>query len=74
MIQSKCSGHITLIFSIHDSSLLPRAQGSRGVGICLEDGVRVELVHAGKSLRIQMQGPVMGNQLTFLPSIQRQVN
>ena len=48
VIQSKCAGHITLIFSIHDSSLLPRAQGSRGVGICLEDGVRVELVHTGK--------------------------
>ena len=48
VIQSKCPGHITLIFSIHDGSLLPRAQGSRGVGICLEDGVRVELDHTGK--------------------------
>ena len=36
-----CGGHVTLIFTIEDSDLDPVNQGSRGVGICLEDGVEV---------------------------------
>lgn len=47
MISSHCPGHITLIFSIHDSSLLPRGQGSRGVGLCVNHGVRVDLKSLG---------------------------
>ena len=35
-------GHITLLFSIHDDELLPRRQGSRGAGLCLDAGVRVQ--------------------------------
>ncbi|DAC14659.1 MAG TPA: hypothetical protein D7H86_02530 [Candidatus Poseidoniales archaeon] len=34
-------GHVTLLFSIRDQSLLPRRQGSTGAGICLEEGVKV---------------------------------
>tara|TARA_B100001094_G_scaffold128394_1_gene124446 strand:+ start:804 stop:1724 length:921 start_codon:yes stop_codon:yes gene_type:complete len=32
-------GHVTLLFSIHSKQLLARNQGSRGAGLCLEDGV-----------------------------------
>ncbi len=32
-------GHVTLLFSIHSELLLARNQGSRGAGLCLEDGV-----------------------------------
>ena len=34
-------GHVTLLFSIHDDEILPRRQGSRGAGLCLDAGVRV---------------------------------
>ena len=34
-----CGGHITLLFTIDDSSEDPVNQGSRGVGICIKDGV-----------------------------------
>lgn len=39
--ESHVGGHITLLFSIHDEELLPRRQGSRGAGLCLDAGVRV---------------------------------
>jgi len=32
-------GHVTLLFSIHSEALLARRQGSRGAGLCLENGV-----------------------------------
>ena len=32
-------GHVTLLFSIHSDSILPRNQGSKGAGLCLEHGV-----------------------------------
>jgi len=34
-------GHVTLLFSVHSKSLLARNQGSKGAGLCLEDGVEV---------------------------------
>ncbi len=34
-----CGAHLTLIFTIEDSSSEPLSQGSRGAGLCLEDGV-----------------------------------
>ena len=34
-----CGGHITLFFTIEDMLSDPVAQGSRGAGICLKDGV-----------------------------------
>ena len=30
-----------MLFSIHDDEILPRRQGSRGAGLCLDAGVRV---------------------------------
>ena len=38
---SHVGGHVTLLFSIHDDEILPRRQGSRGAGLCLDAGVRV---------------------------------
>ena len=39
MATVRVGGHITLLFSIHDDAILPRNQGSRGAGMCLEKGV-----------------------------------
>lgn len=36
-----CGGHVTLIFTIEDSDSDFINQGSRGIGICLEDGVEI---------------------------------
>ena len=36
-----CGGHVTLIFTVEDQDHDPINQGSRGVGICLEDGVEI---------------------------------
>ena len=32
-------GHVTLLFSVNSKALLTRNQGSKGAGLCLEDGV-----------------------------------
>ena len=37
--RGQCGAHITLLFTIDDSSEDPLYQGSRGAGICLKDGV-----------------------------------
>ena len=34
-----CGGHITLFFTVEDVDDDPVAQGSRGAGLCLNDGV-----------------------------------
>ena len=39
--RGQCGAHITLLFTIDDSSEDPAYQGSRGAGICLKDGVEV---------------------------------
>ena len=49
MATVEVGGHITLLFSIHDDALLPRNQGSRGAGLCLEHGVRVSIQETGRS-------------------------
>ena len=49
MATVRVGGHITLLFSIHDDALLPRNQGSRGAGICLEHGVSVSIQESGRS-------------------------
>jgi len=36
-------GHVTLLFSIHSETLLTRRQGSRGAGLCLENGIIAEV-------------------------------
>ena len=33
-------GHVTLLFSVNSNALLPRNQGSKGAGFCLEEGVQ----------------------------------
>lgn len=38
-VKVQVGGHVTLLFSIHSKPLLSRNQGSRGAGLCLEDGV-----------------------------------
>lgn len=38
--RGQCGAHITLLFTIDDSSEDPVYQGSRGAGICLQDGVK----------------------------------
>ena len=43
-------GHVTLLFSIHSKALLARNQGSKGAGLCLEDGVM-------STVRILEEGP-----------------
>ena len=64
-------GHVTLLFSIHSKQLLARNQGSRGAGLCLEDGVEatVKKVGTGKdSISVNfMDGTpfVEGEQLYF---------
>ena len=37
--RGQCGGHITLFFTIEDFADDPVAQGSRGAGLCLKDGV-----------------------------------
>jgi len=37
--RGQCGGHLTLIFTVEDSHEDPYFQGSRGAGICLDDGV-----------------------------------
>lgn len=49
MATVQVGGHITLLFSIHDDALLPRNQGSRGAGLCLEHGVCVSIEETGRS-------------------------
>ena len=39
--RGQCGAHVTLLFTIDDSSEDPAYQGSRGAGICLKDGVEV---------------------------------
>ncbi|RAH05385.1 MAG: hypothetical protein CMA00_004290 [Methanobacteriota archaeon] len=45
--RGECGGHLTLVFTIEDSSDDLLWQGSRGVGICVEDGV--EAIAKGES-------------------------
>ena len=53
-----CGAHLTLLFTVEDSSSELESQGSTGAGICLEDGVdaiaRGE--EGGSSLAVTFQG------------------
>ncbi len=53
MATVQVGGHITLLFSIHDDALLPRNQGSRGAGLCLEKGVSVTIQQTGRTKVIE---------------------
>ena len=41
-------GHVTLLFSVNSKQLLARNQGSKGAGLCLEDGVESTVRHLSK--------------------------
>jgi len=45
MVQKRCGGHVTLLFSICTDSKLPRSQGSRGAGFNVTDGVEADIRH-----------------------------
>ncbi len=47
--RGQCGAHITLLFTIDDSSEDLVYQGSRGAGICLKDGVEVSRRTVGVS-------------------------
>ena len=49
MATVRVGGHITLLFSIHDDAILPRNQGSRGAGMCLEKGVVATIIPTGQA-------------------------
>ena len=49
MATVRVGGHITLLFSIHDDAILPRNQGSRGAGMCLEKGVVATIDPTGQA-------------------------
>ena len=68
MATVQVGGHITLLFSIHDDALLPRNQGSRGVGICLEKGVRVSIEETGRTDAIE-EGQEMAGWDQDIPEI-----
>ena len=69
MATVRVGGHITLLFSIHDDALLPRNQGSRGAGICLENGVQVSIQETGRTEAIQ-EGQEMAGWNQDIPAIQ----
>ena len=68
MATVQVGGHITLLFSIHDDALLPRNQGSRGAGICLDKGVRVSIQETGRAETIE-EGQEMAGWDKDIPSI-----
>ena len=68
MATVQVGGHITLLFSIHDDALLPRNQGSRGAGLCLEKGVRVTIQETGRSEVIE-EGQQMAGWNQDVPEI-----
>lgn len=40
-VETRCGGHVTLLFSIDKSARLPRNQGSRGAGFSVRHGVKM---------------------------------
>ena len=68
MATVRVGGHITLLFSIHDDALLPRNQGSRGAGICLEKGVQVSIQETGRKDPLK-EGQEMAGWTQDIPAI-----
>ena len=67
MATVRVGGHITLLFSIHDDALLPRNQGSRGAGLCLEKGVQVSIQETGRTTAIEEGQEMAGWDQDILP-------
>ena len=70
MATVRVGGHITLLFSIHDDALLPRNQGSRGAGFCLEKGVEVSIQETGRTDVIE-EGQEMAGWDQDIPAVQQ---
>ncbi|MED5291344.1 MAG: hypothetical protein VX778_03865, partial [Candidatus Thermoplasmatota archaeon] len=70
MATVRVGGHITLLFSIHDDALLPRNQGSRGAGFCLEKGVEVSIHETGRTVAIE-EGQEMAGWDQDIPAVQQ---
>ena len=70
MATVRVGGHITLLFSIHDDALLPRNQGSRGAGFCLEKGVEVSIQETGRTDVIE-EGLEMAGWDQDIPAVQQ---
>ena len=70
MATVRVGGHITLLFSIHDDALLPRNQGSRGAGFCLEKGVEVSIQETGRTVAIE-EGQEMAGWDQDIPAVQQ---
>ena len=69
MATVRVGGHITLLFSIHDDALLPRNQGSRGAGLCLDKGVQVSIQETGRTIAIE-EGQEMAGWDQDIPPVQ----
>jgi len=70
MATVRVGGHITLLFSIHDDALLPRNQGSRGAGFCLEKGVEVSIQETGRTDAIE-EGQEMAGWDRDIPAVRQ---
>ena len=68
MATVRVGGHITLLFSIHDDALLPRNQGSRGAGFCLEKGVEISIHETGRTVAIE-EGQEMAGWDQDIPAV-----
>ena len=68
MATVRVGGHITLLFSIHDDAILPRNQGSRGAGMCLEKGV-VATIEPNGQAEPEEQGQEMAGWQRDVPEI-----
>ncbi len=68
MATVRVGGHITLLFSIHDIALLPRNQGSRGAGLCLQKGVEVTIQERGHT-EVVVKGQQMAGWEQDIPEI-----
>ena len=66
MATVRVGGHVTLLFSIHDDAILPRNQGSRGAGMCLEKGVVATIEQTGHAEPEQQGQEVAGWQRDVL--------
>ena len=75
-----CGGHITLLFTIEDVLDDPVAQGSRGAGLCLKDGVeaiskgedgqgKLEVLFQDGEYDSKMYSDVLGELIREIPEI-----
>lgn len=68
MVTLRCGGHITLLFSIWKEGRLPRSQGSRGAGFCIDQGCEVSIRHIGTNSSDYQGELSAGERLDIQPS------